>query len=119
MNTLVINLFGGPGTGKSTVAAGVFSKLKSISINAEYIQEYAKDKAWEGNEFTLQCQPYITAKQLYRMHRVMGKAEVLVTDSPLIQGMAYGGKFVDDNWRKWLADTHKSFFNLNTDPVLP
>ena len=26
--TLIVNLFGGPGTGKSTTAAGVFSKLK-------------------------------------------------------------------------------------------
>lgn len=44
---LVINLFGGPSTGKSTTAAEIFVYLKKKKINCEYITEYAKDKTWE------------------------------------------------------------------------
>ena len=31
--TLVVNLFGGPGTGKSTMMAGIFAKLKSLGYD--------------------------------------------------------------------------------------
>ena len=47
---LVINLFGVPGSGKSTGAAYIFSRLKMAGINAELITEFAKDKVWEGND---------------------------------------------------------------------
>lgn len=40
----VINLFAGPGSGKSTTCAGVFNKLKLAGINCEMALEYAKDK---------------------------------------------------------------------------
>jgi adenylylsulfate kinase-like enzyme len=39
----VINLFGGPGTGKSTLAAALFTDLKMKGINAELVTEFAKD----------------------------------------------------------------------------
>jgi adenylate kinase family enzyme len=38
----VINLFGGPGCGKSTLAARIFSILKLKDISCELINEYAK-----------------------------------------------------------------------------
>ena len=46
-NTLVVNLFGVPGAGKSTGAAHIFSCIKMAGVNAELITEYAKDKVWE------------------------------------------------------------------------
>lgn len=113
VETLIVNLYAGPGTGKSTTAAGLFYRLKKANINSEYIQEYAKDKAWQGDMFTLECQPYITAKQLYRLHRVMGKCEVVITDSPLIQGLVYGGSFVDDNFKRWVVSTSNSMRTLD------
>ena len=45
-STLIVNLMGGPGTGKSTHAGGTFYRMKRSGINCEYIQEYAKDKTW-------------------------------------------------------------------------
>lgn len=41
---ILINLFGAPGTGKSTGAAYIFSQLKMKGINAELVTEFAKDK---------------------------------------------------------------------------
>ena len=44
--TLFVNLFGAPGVGKSTGAAYLFSKLKMLGVDCEYIGEFAKDKCW-------------------------------------------------------------------------
>lgn len=44
---LVINMFGGPCTGKSTTATAVFSLLKMHDVNIEYTSEFAKDLTWE------------------------------------------------------------------------
>lgn len=46
---LIVNLFGAPGAGKSTLAAYVFAKLKMAGVNAELVTEFAKDKTWENN----------------------------------------------------------------------
>ena len=82
---LVINLFGVPGSGKSTGAAFIFSQLKMAGVNAELITEFAKDKVWEGNDtvFEPDNQLYLFGKQFYRMSRCRDKVDALVTDSPL------------------------------------
>ena len=46
---IAINLAGPPGAGKSTGAAYLFYKLKTMGINAELVTEFAKDKTWEHN----------------------------------------------------------------------
>lgn len=86
---VVINLFGGPGCGKSTGAAYVFAKLKMLGINAELVSEFAKDKTWENNAKALKCQPYVFGKQVYRLDRCADDVDVIVTDSPLILSIIY------------------------------
>lgn len=82
--TLVVNLFGGPGTGKSTTASLVFGQLKSEGIRTELVHGFAKDLTWEKREEALRYQPYIFGKQSYHVHRLLGKADVIVTDSPIL-----------------------------------
>ena len=89
IDTLIINLFAGPGAGKSCAAAYIFSKLKMAGINAEYVTEFAKDKTWEENQKVLNCQFYISGKQAFRLARVYGKVNVAITDSPIILGSFY------------------------------
>lgn len=86
---IVINLFGVPGSGKSTCAAYVFAKLKMKGINAELITEFAKDKVWENNTEVFKNQPYIFGKQSYRMSRCRDKVDIIVTDSPLPLTLLY------------------------------
>ena len=88
--TMVINLIGGPGVGKSTVAALVFAKLKVAGKDAELITEFAKDCVWEERKETFKDQIYIFAKQEHRLHRLNGKVDFVVTDSPLILNTYYG-----------------------------
>lgn len=111
--TLIVNFFAGPSSGKSVSAAKLFYDLKIRGINAEYIQEYAKDKTWQEDYFTLKCQPYISAQQLYRQHRLIDKVDVAITDAPLLHGLVYPGMYTGDNFDKWLLDTFNSFNNFN------
>lgn len=89
-NTLVVNLFGGPGTGKSTGAAYIFSKLKMLGVDAELVTEFAKDKVWEEDKEVFNNQTYILGKQSFRISRCYGKVDVIITDSPLALSAEYG-----------------------------
>lgn len=88
-NTLIVNLYGGPGSGKSSGAAYIFSKLKMAGIDAEYVTEFAKDKVWENNTEAFKCQFYISGKQAFRISRCYGKVDVIITDSPIVLGKIY------------------------------
>jgi hypothetical protein len=85
----VINLYGGPGTGKSTTAAGLFFEMKNQGINCELAREYAKDVVWEGRNHLLENQIYIFAKQLKRLLDLDEQVDYAVTDSPLILSLVY------------------------------
>lgn len=88
-NTIIVNLFAGPGAGKSTGAAYVFAKLKLAGIDCEYVSEFAKDKVWENNSEVFKNQFYITGKQSFKISRCFGKVDVIVTDSPIALGALY------------------------------
>lgn len=94
--TLFINLYAGPGTGKSTSAAWIYALLKSRGVNAELIREYVKDWAWEGRKVNAYDQVYLLGKQVRRETLVMGKVEVAVTDSPTFQSLYYNRKYVPE-----------------------
>jgi hypothetical protein len=85
----VINLFGGPGAGKSTTAAAVFAELKRRGLEVELILEYAKTRVYEEHASVFGDQAYMFAKQLRQFHRLEGKVEWAVCDSPLLLSVMY------------------------------
>jgi len=86
----IINLFGGPGCGKSTTAAGLFYEMKKMRLEVELVTEYAKDMVWEGRYNILDDQIYIYAKQHRRIARLVGHGvEWVITDSPIPLGLVY------------------------------
>lgn len=87
--TIIVNLFAGPGAGKSTTAAGVFHRLKTEGVNCELVTEYAKDVVWQGNVNTLKNQIYVFGKQHNRIFHLKDKVDVIVTDSPMIFSIVY------------------------------
>ncbi len=91
--TLVINLYGGPGTGKSTSAALLYATLKSMGVNAELVREYVKDWAWEGRTIGTYDQLYFMGKQIRKESSLYGKVEVIVTDSPVWMSAYYAAKY--------------------------
>ena len=86
---ILVNLFGSPGTGKSTGAAYIFSQLKMRGINAELVTEFAKDKVWEESKAVFNNQAYIFGKQYFRISRCADKVDVVITDSPLLLSVVY------------------------------
>ena len=115
--TIVVNLFAGPGAGKSTGAAYIFAKLKMLGIDAELVTEFAKDLVWENNRDGINNQLYVFGTQSFRMSRCRGKVLVIVTDSPLIINGLYCKrtetyyellqKIVLEEWNKY--DNHNYF----------
>lgn len=105
--TLVVNLYGAPGAGKSTGAAYIFYKLKQAGINCELVTEFAKDKVWEGAKAVFEDSCYIFGKQHFRMHRLMGKVDVVITDSPLLVSAFYS----PDEFREELSSLAKKSFD--------
>lgn len=87
--TTVVNLFAGPGAGKSTFCAGIFASLKWLGVNCEMALEYAKDLVWQNSYDVLGNQLYVFGKQQNRLYRLYQKVDIVVTDSPLLNSIVY------------------------------
>jgi guanylate kinase len=109
-DTLVVNLFAPPGSGKSTTAAGIFYLLKIKGLNCELVSEYAKDKTWEESFNVLNNQLYLLGKQHHRLFRLLNKVDVIITDSPLFMQQIYTKDNVLDDFIKY---EFSKFNNLN------
>jgi nicotinamide riboside kinase len=88
MKTIVC-LYGGPGSGKSTVAADLFRIAKQQDVNAELVREYIKNWVWEGRDILPGDQMYIAAKQSRAERICLGKVDLIVTDSPMLLAQYY------------------------------
>lgn len=109
---IVINLFAGPGAGKSTNCAGLFYRLKMLGVNCEMALEYAKDKVWEQSYRTLDNQIYVFGKQLHRLWRLNEQVDVVITDSPLLLSIHYD-KTNSENFKNLVMEQFNNFKNLN------
>lgn len=95
MKTIVVNLFGGPGAGKSTLASELFVLLKREGRQVELVREYAKSWAYEKKHIdTLMKQTYILAKQAQRESSLYGKVKYIITDCPLALSGYYCQKYL-------------------------
>lgn len=111
-NTIVVNLYGGPGTGKSTMMSAIFTELKYMGVNCEVAPEYAKEKVWAEHFGTLEDQLYIFAKQQNRLWRLNGKVDVIITDSPILFSIIYG-KRMKQSFKTLVQEQHSLYNNLN------
>lgn len=113
--TVVVNLFAGPGAGKTTCAWEIASELKKCGIEAEYVSEYAKEFVWDGRtdilDGSLEHQQMLFKEQSHRINRLLGKVDVVVTDSPTILGLLYLKEPNSDFEARVLRDfnEHKNF----------
>jgi len=113
----VINLFAGPGVGKSTTAAMMYSMMKMRGDNVELVTEYAKELVY-GDRMDSMCtqQEYILTEQNYRQHRLRDKVDYIITDSPLLLGLVYVNQEtypIFDEFKQFNIATFNLYENIN------
>lgn len=96
MNTVVINLVGGPCCGKSTTASGLFHAMKlKTKQKVEIVTEVIKDYVYDENKGYMNDQILITANQNHRLLRLQNKVDFVISDASLLNAVVYN-EFYDD-----------------------
>ena len=111
----VINLWGGPGCGKSTTATGLFSLMKMRGHKVELVTEYAKELTYDANWGMLSKQELIFPEQYQRQKRLVGQVDYAITDSPLPLNLIYARpdlKISEDFWNL-VVKGFREFDNFN------
>lgn len=87
----LINIFGSPGSGKSTFALFLTGELKMRGLDCEYSPEYIKYLIAKGN-----CnfdQLDILHNQYHQILAYYNNSNIVVTDSPLLLSTIYGKNY--------------------------
>lgn len=111
--TKIINLFGGPGSGKSTTAALLFGRMKLLGYNCELITEFAKRLTWEKRYTTLNNQAYVFGKQLHYLDNVVDQVDYIITDSPILLSAIYAPEDYEESFDKFVLDVFNRYNNVN------
>lgn len=124
--TKVINLFAGPGSGKSTTAAGLFFLMKTQGYKCELVTEYAKELVYGDALHMLENQSLVLTVQAQRQSRLDGKVDFIITDSPLILSEIYVSgsdeyrrKVVERAWREFERYDNLNYFINRVKPYAP
>lgn len=112
MQTTVINLYGGPGIGKSTSAASIFASLKRRGLTAELVSEYVKKWAWAGRQVRAYDQVYLLGKQSQAEASLYGKVSFVITDSPILQNLLYSRRFCPPKLAAGIEQTAMALLEL-------
>jgi len=120
-NTKIINLFGGPGSGKSTITSGLFYELKKRNISCDNPYEFPKQVAWEDNKSQITDQLYIFANQHRGIVRSYGKVDFIILDSPILLSLAYKDGYdkgypaslYGESFDKMVFDVYNQYTNIN------
>jgi deoxyadenosine/deoxycytidine kinase len=111
--TTVINLIGGPGCGKSTLAAQLYSDMKTFDLDVEMVREVAKEYAWEGKPLTAFNQISIIGEQIKKESSLFGKVDYIVTDSPVLLGSFYFEHNHDQQFMNKMVQDYYKFAEQN------
>lgn len=110
--TLVINLIGGPCSGKSTIAAELFARLKKMGIKSELVSEYIKDRIYEENQTMPKNQIAIFGMEHYNISNKIGKVDVIVHDGSFINNIIYKSE-ENKNFDNLIVSEYCKFNNLD------
>jgi hypothetical protein len=121
--SVIINFFGGPGIGKSTQSAELFTLMKKNHMDVELTYEYPKIVAWEENYSTIKDQFFVTANQHRNISRLYGKVKYIIVDSPIILGTVYKdlynekpeypASFYDNSFDFFVLQLFRKYNNFN------
>ncbi len=111
----VINLFGAPGHGKSSVRSGLFWLMKSRHMSVEEVSEYAKYLVLTGRTWQLkEEQLYLFSKQHHKQLIIERSGyEYAATDSPLQLCAFYAPPGYYQGFSDLVDEAHERFENIN------
>jgi len=117
----LINLFAGPGAGKSGIAAGLTYELKKRHISCNNPYEFPKTIAWDNNIPAIKDQLYIFANQHRGIAQAYGKVDFIIIDSPILFSTiyhsyyteGYPAEFYGQPFHDLVVDLHKKYDSLN------
>jgi hypothetical protein len=87
--TKVINIISGPGSGKTTLVALLFGKMKILGYDIEMIPEYVKSLVWLKQTEEFNNQYHISLMQYRLLKAYDGVVDYIITDGSLIHGLYY------------------------------
>ena len=116
-----VNVFGGPGSGKSTMAYAVAAELKARGYTAECVGEVVKDCIYDAArgdqeaarllDGSVESQEELYRRQSARERRLDGLVQFVVADSPAIMGLAYLAPDADEDRAARQSRAHRSVQN--------
>ena len=117
----IINLFGGPGIGKSAIAAGIFYNLKKQHISCNNPYEFPKSLAWDSNTPAIKDQLYVFANQHRGIAQSYGKVDYIIVDSPILFSKIYSNyytkgypsSFYGETFNTFVLELYNRYDNLN------
>ena len=119
----IINLFGGPGIGKSSIASGITYKLKKKHITCDNPYEFPKALAWDNNNEAIKDQLYVLANQHRGIVKSFGKVDYIVLDSPILLSLVYRSMYKgseypatlydSEHFDKLVLDIHNQYDSIN------
>jgi hypothetical protein len=129
----VINLFGGPGSGKTNTCSALHNALKSEGRSIEQSLEHPKELMYEdrykNRRPSLYEEVWFFGEQCRRLTIYLGNVDLVVTDKPLLMNAWYAtktdpalGAAMLDMWRtvaKRMADDGHRQINLYLERISP
>jgi len=110
----VINIFGGPGCGKSTMAAKIFVEMKCAGYSVELVSEFVKGLVYSGDTFDLNNSLYVMSQQDRSLQRLEGRVDWAVSDSPLPLCLLYAQKRYAGSWfQETVVNAFLHYDNVN------
>ena len=117
-NTLIVNIYGGPGAGKSTTALQLVAELKKRGFLSEYISEVAKEYVYAKNfdvlDGSLKNQKQIFSEQQHRQDLMIDNVDIAITDAPLLLNTIYtNSDEITLEYSSHIMDEYNKYNNYN------
>lgn len=111
-DTIIINLIGGPQSGKTTTATGLFSELKKTGMDVEFVGDIVKPHMYEEHKGILSHQIALFAEQLYKIDSLVGKVDCIIQDGSLLLNAVYD-KTNNQLFKALVTQEYSRFKNLD------